>query len=256
MKQTKIVTLVINREQLTFILGTFNAVISTLAETNAPKTTVILPTSLNDIALISRDSTVRNYYRSVDFYTTDGMPLVWLFARKFPFIPIDRVYGPSIIEHLTIKNCHAKQLIFCAHTSEAIQISKLFAKDIEKGKKKIEVLGSIKDTTEHERVIKIIESYKPFYTWIGVGSPNQVFLANSIKKYCKHPSLIFCVGVGVEYLAKTRVQAPKLLQNNGLEWLFRLITNPKRLYARYLFAIPHFLLSVLLKKTKVSIKRK
>jgi len=61
-----------------------------------------------------------------------------------------------------------------------------------------------------------------------------------------HMSEIGCgVGIGVEaafdLVSGTTVQAPRWIRHSGLEWLFRLVVEPKRLFKRYFFVVPHFL---------------
>ena len=81
-----------------------------------------------------------------------------------------------------------------------------------------------------------ISALKPTFIWLGLGSPKQVIFGARLKKKitgCK----IFCVGAGFDFIAKNKQQAPRLLQKIGLEWMFRLFTEPKRLWKRYLVTI-------------------
>lgn len=73
-----------------------------------------------------------------------------------------------------------------------------------------------------------------------LGHPKQELLANELKKYDwvgARPDWIMCVGATVEFIIGAQKRAPKLFQKLGLEWFFRLITNPRKFSSRYFSAI-------------------
>ena len=57
-------------------------------------------------------------------------------------------------------------------------------------------------------------------------------------------SVLIGVGAAFDFLAGTKKQAPAWMQRNGLEWLFRLCTEPRRLWRRYAYIVPRFLILV------------
>jgi len=82
----------------------------------------------------------------------------------------------------------------------------------------------------HEWISKI-ELANPDVVWIGIGTPNQLFLADELTRgiECK----ICCVGAAFSFYAGTQVEAPKFLRQIGFEWVFRLSKEPRRLFTRY-----------------------
>lgn len=70
------------------------------------------------------------------------------------------------------------------------------------------------------------------YIWVGIGTPKQDFLAQQLSLFI-NGSYILCVGAALEFLAGTKAEAPILFQKIGLEWLFRFIQEPRRLFKRY-----------------------
>ena len=98
-----------------------------------------------------------------------------------------------------------------------------------------------------------INNANPEILFVGLGTPKQeeFIIKNRQKINC--PVLI-SVGSGIEYLAGIKTRAPKFMQNLGLEWLFRLFLEPKRLWRRYLFGIPHFMWLILKQKLNASDK--
>ena len=76
--------------------------------------------------------------------------------------------------------------------------------------------------------------------WIGMGGAKQIFLADALKKRTKGKVFV-TVGAAFDFLTGNKRQAPILIQKIGLEWLFRLISEPKRLTPRYLKIIKFML---------------
>lgn len=76
------------------------------------------------------------------------------------------------------------------------------------------------------------------FTFICVGSPQQEMVARAIKNKCGTTGIGLCVGASLEFLAGTRKRAPDWMQTLRLEWLFRLVSEPKVLWRRYLVEGP------------------
>lgn len=74
---------------------------------------------------------------------------------------------------------------------------------------------------------------------VGMGVPKQEIFAEKLSK-TKKSKMIICVGNFLEFYFGTKKRAPVFIQTIGLEWLFRLITEPRRLWQRYLIGIPVF----------------
>jgi exopolysaccharide biosynthesis WecB/TagA/CpsF family protein len=73
-----------------------------------------------------------------------------------------------------------------------------------------------------------------------LGHPKQELLAKELKNYDwagARPDWIMCVGATIEFLTGQQKRAPKAFQVFGLEWIFRLLTNPKKFFSRYYSAV-------------------
>jgi N-acetylglucosaminyldiphosphoundecaprenol N-acetyl-beta-D-mannosaminyltransferase len=77
---------------------------------------------------------------------------------------------------------------------------------------------------EVEKIKKLINKKKRDYVWVGVGSPKQEILANDLYKGTK-TRFFFCVGAAFDFLTKKKKEAPKIIRNLGIEWLYRLIND-------------------------------
>ena len=103
---------------------------------------------------------------------------------------------------------------------------------------------------------KIISEANPDIVWVSLGFPKQENVIKNFSMSKKISSNLVGIGFAIEWVAGTKVKAPEFLANMGLEWVFRLIQEPKRLYKRYLIDnslfITYFLKQVLLNDKKVS----
>jgi N-acetylglucosaminyldiphosphoundecaprenol N-acetyl-beta-D-mannosaminyltransferase len=90
--------------------------------------------------------------------------------------------------------------------------------------------------------LKALEGKEPHIVWVGMGSPKQDFIAAEIVAALDIPSA--GVGAAFDFISGAVAEAPKWVQTVGLEWFFRLISDPKRLWKRYLVGNVRFLLMV------------
>jgi N-acetylglucosaminyldiphosphoundecaprenol N-acetyl-beta-D-mannosaminyltransferase len=96
-------------------------------------------------------------------------------------------------------------------------------------------------------LLQIINLSNSDILFLGLGTPDQEKWVASFGKKCNIPIQI-SVGSGIDFLSGTYKRAPKLFQKIGLEWLFRLFIEPKRLWKRYLIGIPTFLILIIKQK--------
>jgi N-acetylglucosaminyldiphosphoundecaprenol N-acetyl-beta-D-mannosaminyltransferase len=85
-----------------------------------------------------------------------------------------------------------------------------------------------------------INSLKTDIVWIGLSTPKQEIFASKLAKYTNVHFLI-TVGAAFDFHTGKVTQAPKIIQNIGMEWFFRLLIEPKRLYKRYFEIVPLFI---------------
>lgn len=82
-------------------------------------------------------------------------------------------------------------------------------------------------------VCEMINKLKPDFLWVGIGAPKQeLWMAEHKEKI--HDTVMLGVGAGFDFLAGTLKKAPKWMEQASLEWMFRLMMEPKRLWKRYI----------------------
>ena len=181
-----------------------------------------------------------------DLVTSDGMPLVWM-LRVLGLRDASRVYGPDLTQEI-LAAAEREQVTVGFYGGTDPLLTKLLSA-IQQRDPKLQIGFSeappFRPATlqEDQRTIRNIQSSKVQVLFAGLGSTKQ-------DKWMRaHRGQIDCVMLGVgaafDYLAGAKSQAPHWMQRSGLEWLFRLATEPRRLGRRYLKHNPRFVLLAL-----------
>jgi N-acetylglucosaminyldiphosphoundecaprenol N-acetyl-beta-D-mannosaminyltransferase len=189
-----------------------------------------------------RDPTLRKIHNAAGLVTPDGMPLVWL-GRRLGFGQIKRVYGPDLMLAL----CEYSMGKAYSHFlyGGGPEVPEKLAEELKDRFPGLQVAGvyspPFRELTpeEDEGVIKMINDSGAQIVWIGLSTPKQEKWMSSHLKKLKAPVLIG-VGAAFDIHSGLKPQAPAWMRNSGLEWLFRLITEPKRLWKRYAINNPMF----------------
>jgi exopolysaccharide biosynthesis WecB/TagA/CpsF family protein len=114
-------------------------------------------------------------------------------------------------------------------------------------------MGFIHDPDAVEACLRFVEASAPFrFCFLAVGAPQQELIAQMLKSRGIARGLAFCVGASVDFLTGVERRAPLIMRKLGMEWLFRLVQNPRRLARRYLVRGPR--LFALLPSTQVEIR--
>jgi exopolysaccharide biosynthesis WecB/TagA/CpsF family protein len=100
-------------------------------------------------------------------------------------------------------------------------------------------MGLIHDAAAVETCLQFIEAVAPFrFCLLAVGSPQQEMLARALLVRGKAKGLALCIGASINFLTGSEKRAPRWMQTVGLEWLYRLKQDPRRLAKRYLVRGP------------------
>lgn len=102
-------------------------------------------------------------------------------------------------------------------------------------------MGFIDDPPAVEACLQFIESASPFrFCLIAVGDPQGVFVAHRLAERGRARGLAFIIGASIDFITGKQRRAPVWMQRVGLEWFYRLISDPRRLARRYLLRGPMF----------------
>lgn len=180
--------------------------------------------------------------------TPDGMPLVWL-CRYKGYHNVSRVYGPDLMLALCEHSVVQGYRHFFYGGAEGVP--EQLAKNLRERFPGLLVAGTYSPPfhplmpDEDAQVVRMINETKPDIVWVGLGSPKQErWMATHLERL-RVPVLIG-VGAAFDFHAGRKKQAPYWMQQIGLEWLFRLLAEPQRLWKRYVLNNPSFVALVLL----------
>ena len=184
--------------------------------------------------------------KAADLVTPDGMPLVWLMRLK-GYSNQSRVYGPTLMLHVLERA--ALEDIPVGFYGSTTEVLDALTKRMRSRYPGLQVGFSYAPPFAEmspEQDLAIVEQINASgaqILFVGLGCPKQeIWMA-------KHRGLVQAVMLGVgaafDFHAGVKPQAPAWLQKLGLEWLFRLLTEPRRLWKRYLYHNPRFVVLAL-----------
>jgi N-acetylglucosaminyldiphosphoundecaprenol N-acetyl-beta-D-mannosaminyltransferase len=199
---------------------------------------------LHGISEANKNSQFKSIVNSADLVVPDGMPLVWL-GRWRGHSMRRRVYGPEVMESFCRATGSQYRHFFyggAAGVAESLATSL-------RERFHIVVAGTysppFRDLIEDEdkALMDRVHEAAPDVLWVGLGTPKQERWMYEHRARLRVPVLS---GVGAAFdLNSGRLrQAPEWMRENGLEWLFRLLIEPRRLWKRYLVTIPSSIWSI------------
>ncbi|MBI0577482.1 WecB/TagA/CpsF family glycosyltransferase [Neobacillus cucumis] len=176
----------------------------------------------------------------------DGGPLSTI-GRKRGHINMARTTGPSLMgEIFKVSAEKGYRHYFCGSTEETLE--KLFQK-LKENYPGLEIAGMYSPPfrpmtdVEDEVIVKVINDTKPDFVWVGLGAPKQERWMAAHQG--RVSGLMIGIGAGFDYYAENISRAPEWMQKSNLEWFYRLMQDPKRLFKRYFYTNTKFIWLVL-----------
>ena len=206
---------------------------------------------VRDVSALMITQKNQHYYQAhfdADIVTPDGMPLVWL--GKLRGKNIDRVCGPDLLPAVCANSIASGQShYFYGGTSN---VADTLAEKLSAQFPGLKVAGvysppfrdidhTFELTPEVCRELDEIRASGADYVWVGLSSPKQDFFISKAAQYVGR-GVFLAVGAAFDFHAGKIKRAPKWMQKIGLEGVYRLIQEPRRLWRRYLVLVPKFIL--------------
>lgn len=195
-----------------------------------------------------RDEAVRRAVNGAGLATPDGMPLVWLGKRKSS-VKVSRVYGPDLM--LALCELSVEQGYAHYFYGGASGVPEHLAQSLQQRFPGLRIAGTCSPPfrpltdAEDAEIVEQINQARPDIVWVGLGTPKQDLWMATHRSRLAAPVLIG-VGAAFDFHTGRIPQAPPWMQQAGLEWLFRLGQEPRRLWYRYLVYNPLFVLLITL----------
>jgi N-acetylglucosaminyldiphosphoundecaprenol N-acetyl-beta-D-mannosaminyltransferase len=186
---------------------------------------------------------VRLIQNRAGMVTPDGMPLVWL-AHWRGHPEVSRVYGPDLMLAVCEHSVKSGYRHFFYGGAEGVADE--LARRLVERFPGLQVSGTSTPPfraltrDEEDREIETLNGARADFIWVGLGTPKQERWMAARRARLTAPILIG-VGAAFDFHSGRTRQAPRVLQRHGLEWAFRLATEPRRLWRRYAWVIPGFI---------------
>jgi len=198
---------------------------------------VVTPNA-HHVVLFQKDALLRKIYADAFLVVADGVPLLWAAALLGMRLP-GRVNGTDLLEALCERAAGAGLRVFFlggregAASAAAARLAARHPRLAVSGTY-CPPLGFENDATENVKVLAAISAARPDLLFVGLGAPKQEYW---MYENCARAGVPVSLGIGVsfELVGGIVARAPRWMQRAGLEWLYRLGAEPRRLWRRYVF---------------------
>lgn len=211
----------------------------------------ICVTPVNNIVWANQDRDLMTLYNTSDMNLADGVPVVW--ASRFLNDPIHgRVTGLDVLPAFSKISASRGYTSFYMGAKEGI--AELLAENFTKRYPGLKIAGVYSppfakkfSAIENEKIVTMINNVSPDILWVSLTSPKQDFW---IAEHFDRLNIRIAIGVGGAFEVGSGVidRSPLWMQRNGLEWFYRFLKEPRRLFRRYFLEAPVFFILILRQK--------
>ena len=201
------------------------------------KNAYVVTPNVDHIVQLERGGDLCEVYKNADLILTDGKPLIWI--SKWYGTPIkEKISGSDLFPQLCALAAEKEYRMYFLGAAEGVAAKA--AENLMKRFPRLQVVGTYsppfgfeKDEAEMEKIKRQIKDVKPHILIVGLGCPKQELFILHHKDELGVP-LSLGLGASLDFEAGNIKRAPKWMADNGLEWLFRITQDPKRMAKRYL----------------------
>ena len=189
------------------------------------------------------DRAHRHRLNQFDLLVPDGQPVRWALNALHRTKLAERVYGPNLMLHVCERAAAEGLPIFLYGSTNDVLLA--LRENLLKKFPNLKIAGMRQSKfrqmspAECDEVAAEIRASGATITFVALGCPRQEVFAYEMRSRLGMPLL--AVGAAFPFHAGTLAQAPRFYQDRGLEWLYRLVNEPRRLWRRYLFLNPMYL---------------
>ncbi len=209
--------------------------------------TVCTP-NVDHVVLLEEDARLREAYASASLVCADGMPIVW--ASHLLGTPLRaKVSGSDLIGPLMQLAAVSRWRVYLLGGGAGV--AERAAERLTRDARGLAIVGCDaraidldRDPPTHDELVADLRAARPDLVLVALGCPKQEILMHRIASAVR-PAVCVGVGAGLDFLAGLVPRAPRWVSAAGLEWLYRLSREPRRLWRRYLLRDPGFALILL-----------
>ena len=201
------------------------------------KPSYVVTPNVDHIVKLEEDKEFQEVYKSADLILTDGMPLIWISKLKKKPIK-EKVSGSDLFPKVCKMAADKGYKVFLLGAAEGV--ADKAADNLRKKYEGLNIIGTYSPSygfenkeDEIKHIIRIINDIKPDILAVGLGAPKQEKFLYKYRNKLNVP-ISLAIGATIDFEAGNVSRAPKWMQNSGLEWFYRLLKEPKRMFKRYL----------------------
>ena len=196
---------------------------------------VITP-NVDQIVRIEKDPYFKEICEHAELLLADGHPLLWI--AKWYGTPIkEKISGSDLVPALCEIAAEKGYSVFLLGAAPGV--AQKAADKLRQSLPGLKVagvysppLGFEKDETEKERIVRMLRDSRADMLFVGMGVPKQdIFIYENMEKY--QIPMSFSIGGTIDFIAGEQRRAPKWMSDHGLEWFYRFLHSPKRMFRRY-----------------------
>ncbi len=192
--------------------------------------------NLDHLVKLRQSASLRAAYRTARFITADGAPVARLASRNG--VTVARTTGADLVAPLAEEAAKRGLSIFLLGTTADV-LAKAARSLAERTGQTLDIVGTFSpsrdfdaESAEADLVLDRVAQSGAHLCLIALGAPKQEILAaRGVQKGI--PAGFVCIGAALDFIAGAQIRAPRVMQQNGLEWVWRMFTNPVRLSGRY-----------------------
>jgi N-acetylglucosaminyldiphosphoundecaprenol N-acetyl-beta-D-mannosaminyltransferase len=214
-------------------------------------TRYVAVTGMHGVTEAQHDAGFKEILNAADLVVSDGMPLVWLGRRKgFPMAR--RVYGPELMTTFCAEASRTYKHFLYGGSPEVVER----LAEVLRERYQLRIVGvhspPFRPLTSEEsiEITRLINDSRADVVWVGLSTPKQERWMYEHRHLLRAP-LAVGVGAAFDLVAGVKKMAPRWMQERGLEWLYRLVQEPRRLWRRYLVGGTKFLTFLALERLKL-----
>jgi N-acetylglucosaminyldiphosphoundecaprenol N-acetyl-beta-D-mannosaminyltransferase len=199
--------------------------------------------AVHAVMVSQRDAEMRAAVTGSTLTVPDGMPLVWAANALGEQLP-NRVYGPELMDRYCGRCAERGHRVWLYGGRDQGSLMQL-ALNLRRRHPGIEIVGGysppfrVLSRDEEDAIAAQINEARPDVVWVGIGVPKQEKWMARMRDRLEVP--VMCgVGAAFDFHAGRVSQAPPWMQQRGLEWIYRIAQEPRRLLPRYLYYNPAF----------------
>lgn len=213
---------------------TMDAIDSLIKEDNC---SYVVTPNVDHIVQLEKDEELKRVYENASLILTDGKPLIWI--SNWYKTPIkEKISGSDLFPRICVLAAKKGYTMYLLGAAEGVAAKA--AKNLMKKYKGLNIVGTYsppfgfeKDKVELKKIERQIQEVHPDILIVGLGCPKQ---EKYMYHHCKELDvpISFGLGASIDFEAGNIKRAPRWMSEHGLEWLYRITQDPKRLAKRYL----------------------